>query len=84
MLAEAGDLAIRVDRAEAEGSALLAAARHLEASPLDVAALAREGNLAVLSWMAAPARALIESHVATGHVERLERLRAEWRGGQPR
>jgi hypothetical protein len=83
VLAEAGDLAIRLGRAEAEGSALLAAARHLEASPLDVAALAREGNLAVLSWMAAPARRMVEAQVDRGRIERLEELRAQWRRGEP-
>lgn len=80
LLAEAGDLLVRLGSGEAEGAALLAAARHLEATPLDVAALAREGNLAVLSWLSTAARELVEAQVAQGRVERLEELRAAWRG----
>lgn len=81
LLAEAGDLAIRLGHGEAEGAALLAAARHLEATPLDVAALAREENLAVLSWMPESARAMVAAQVAEGRVARLDEWRAEWRGG---
>jgi len=82
LLAEAGDLLVRLGSGEAEGSALLAASRHLEATPLDVAALAREGNLAVLSWLPAPAREIVEAHVEQGQVERLEQLRERWRSGE--
>jgi hypothetical protein len=81
LLAEAGDLLVRLGGGEAEGIALLAAARHLEATPLDVAALAREGNLAVLSWLPASARELVEAHVAESRVERLDELRTLWRHG---
>jgi len=82
LLAEAGDLLVRLGSGEAEGSSLLAASRHLEATPLDVAALAREGNLAVLSWLPAPAREIVEAHVEHGRVERLEQLRVRWRSGE--
>lgn len=53
-LAECGELWLRVGRSEAEGAALLAAARHFESAAvagLDLAALSREGNLAHLGFL---------------------------------
>jgi hypothetical protein len=80
LLAEAGDLEIRVGDSEVEGSALLAAARHLERTSFDVAGLAREGNLAPLEWLAPAARRMIEA-AARGEAQRaLEPLRDLWRG----
>jgi hypothetical protein len=54
VLAECGELWLRVGRSEAEGAALLAAARHFESAAvagLDLAALSREGNLAHLGFL---------------------------------
>jgi hypothetical protein len=82
-LAEAGELWLKLGRGEPEGQALLAAARHLEATPLDFTALAREGNLGVVSWLSEASRAMIEERVATGTAARLEALRAAWIGGEP-
>jgi hypothetical protein len=80
-LAETGELWLKLGRAEPEGQSLLAAARHLEGTPLDFAALAREGNLGVVSWLSATARALIEERVASGRSATLEALRAAWLRG---
>jgi hypothetical protein len=77
---EAAELALRLAAPEAECAALFAAARHLEASSLDVAALRREGNLGVLSWLAPAARGVVDELLAGGESARLEALRREWRG----
>ena len=64
LLAECGELWLRVGRSEAEGAALLAAARHLESAAvagLDLAALSREGNLAHLGFLSPLALAVIDS-----------------------
>ncbi len=78
LLASTGELWLRLGRSEADGQALLAAARHVEATPLDVAALAREKNLAVIGWLSPRARALVEERVATGSCALLETLEREW------
>jgi hypothetical protein len=80
-LAEAGELTLRLGRGEAAGEALLAAARRTRAASHDLAALAREGNLAVIDWLDEPARRLIEQAAAGELPEHLVRLRREWRGG---
>jgi hypothetical protein len=77
-LAEAGELWLRLGRSEPEGQALLAAARHLEATPLDLAAVVREGNLGVVSWLSATARAMLDERASTGRSGALEALRAAW------
>jgi hypothetical protein len=78
-LAEAGHLVLRLGGSEAEGQALLASARHLEATPLDVPALAREGNLPVLSWLSPGAREMVAELVESGRSQRLEGLLLDWR-----
>jgi len=77
---EAAELALRLEGAEAESAALFAAARRLESTPLDVAALGREGNLTVVDWLTPPARAVVEPLIAGGPSERLAELRRRWRG----
>lgn len=82
LLAECGELWLRVGRSEAEGMALLAAARHLESAAvagLDLAALSREGNLAHLGFLSPLALSVIDS--AAGPTARpllLAELRAEY------
>jgi hypothetical protein len=78
-LAEAGELWLRLGRGEAEGEALLAGARRLASAPLDFAALGREGNLAVVDWLAPRARRLIEEELSGARGERAA-LGAEWSG----
>ena len=80
LLAEAGDLEIRVGGSEVEGSALLAAARHLERTGFDVAGLAREGNLAPLEWLAPSARRIVEAASRGEALPELESLRSLWQG----
>lgn len=68
VLAECGELWLRVGRSEAEGAALLAAARHFESAAvagLDLAALSREGNLAHLGFLSPLALQVIDS--SAGH-----------------
>ncbi len=65
-LAEAGDLWLRLGRSEPEGEALLAAARHVDATSLDLAALAREGNLGIVDWLSPVARAPADRGDARG------------------
>ena len=78
-LQEAGELWLRVGRSEAIGESLLAASRHLAGEPLDVTALAREGNLGLLSWLSPAARELIAEETEGGSVL-LRELRGCWSG----
>ena len=77
-LAQVGELWLRLGRSEAEGQALLAAARHVEATPLDLAALAREGNLEVISWLSPRARDLVAEKVASGRYPLLDELHSAY------
>jgi hypothetical protein len=78
VLAEGGDLWLRLGLPEADGQALLAAARHVEATALDVASLAREGNLGVVSWLSPLARELVAEQAESGRSEHVERLRRQY------
>lgn len=79
---EAAELAVRLRESEADCAALFAAARRVESTPHDLAALAREGNLGVLDWPSATVREMVEQLLAGGAAERLDRLRRRWaRGG---
>ena len=78
LLRECGDLWLRLGRPEPTGQGLLAAARHVEATPLDLAGLAREGNLEVLGWLSETAREVIAASVAEKGGALLEELRAEY------
>lgn len=75
-LAETADLTQRLGRGEADAQSLFAAARHAEASALDLAALAREGNLGVVSWLSPAAREVAGEIAEHGRSARLEALRA--------
>jgi hypothetical protein len=82
LLAECGELWLRVGRSEAEGTALLAAARHFESAAvagLDLAALSREGNLAHLGFLSPLALSVIAS--AAGQAPLLAELRSEYVSG---
>lgn len=83
-LAEAGELWLRLGRSEAEGEGLLAAARHAEVSKLDLAALAREGQLALMTVLSQLARRLIEELGREGRSSLLAELRDEYLIGEPR
>ncbi|MCM2268654.1 MAG: hypothetical protein NDJ75_00975 [Thermoanaerobaculia bacterium] len=79
---ETAELALRLRSSEAECAGLFAAARRVEATPHDLAALAREGNLGVLDWPSPAAREVVEQLLARGAADRLDALRRQWaRGG---
>lgn len=82
-LAEAGEIWLRLGRPEGEGQALLAGARHVEATPLDLSALAREGNLGVIGWLSPLARAVVEKLVAHERAPLVDELRAELLSAEP-
>ncbi len=89
LLAECGELWLRVGRSEADAAALLAAARHFESAAvagLDLAALSREGNLAHLGFLSPLALAVVDSaarhSTATPPVALLVELRAEYAAGE--
>lgn len=63
------------------GLALLRTARWIDASAYDVAALAREGNLAVVPEVDAESRQLIEEWAASGRLAPLATLHAEYLAG---
>lgn len=77
-LAEAGELTLGLGGAEPEGQALLAAARHLETTPLDLSAVAAEGNLDVVTWLSPGARVIVAECLGGGRSATLEVLRRRW------
>lgn len=79
-LQEAGDLWLRLGRSEGIGESLLAASRRLAAESRDVTALAREGNLGLLSWLSPTAREVITEQSGAGS-DLLRELRRAWSGG---
>lgn len=64
LLALAGELWHRLGRPAGRGQRLFRAARETDRTSLDLAALAREGNLGVLTWLAAPERSFVEEALA--------------------
>ena len=66
LLAVAGELWLRLGRPESQGQGYFRAARWTDATPYDVASLAREGNLAVVEAVDEASRALIEAALAAG------------------
>lgn len=82
VLAEAGELWLALGRSEAEGEALLAAARHVEGATHDVAALAREHQLAHLKFLSALARRAVDEVALAGGSALLAELRAAWIGAE--
>jgi hypothetical protein len=79
-LAECGELWLKLERSESEGVGLLAAARHLDGHHLDVAAVAREGNLALLEFLGPLSRRVVEETVEVLPGGLLRELRALWTG----
>jgi hypothetical protein len=77
VLAQAADLWLRGGRPAEDGQALFRAAREVDRTPYDLAALARDGNLKVLDWLEGPAAALAESWLATRETPLLAELVAE-------
>lgn len=77
-LTEAGELWLRLERGEPEGLSLLAAARRVDETGLDLAALAREENLGVVDWLPPPARAIVAELALSGRSARLDELASTW------
>lgn len=78
---ETAELALRLRTSEAECAGLFAAARRVEATPHDLAALAREGNLGVLEWPSPVALEVVEQLLSSGASGRLDALRHQWARG---
>ncbi len=78
VLAEAAELWLRIGRPVHRGQAYYRAMRYVDRSRHDLAALHREGNLAVLEWLDADSRALIEETLDAGSPALLDELRAHY------
>ena len=77
-LAQIADLWLRLGRPEADAQELFRAARWVEAADHDLAALEREGNLGVLSWLTDGARSQVEAAVTSSMPPLLAELEAEY------
>lgn len=80
-LVQIADLWLRLGKAEAPAQELFRAARWIERSEHDLAALARDGNLGVLSWLEGPARRQLEAALDEDPPRVLGELRAAWLEG---
>ncbi|MEM9294101.1 MAG: hypothetical protein AAGD01_20660 [Acidobacteriota bacterium] len=80
-LAQVAELSLRLSRSGGgRGPALFRAARWIDASQHDVAALAREGHLELVEAMDEASRALLKEAVESGGTGLLERLVREYAG----
>jgi hypothetical protein len=75
LLGLAAELWHRLDRPATRGQELFRAAREADRTPLDLAALAREGNLGVLGWLTPADRTFVEQALSG---ERPSLLRELW------
>lgn len=82
LLFRLGDLERRLGRSVARGEALWAAARYVDRAEHDLARLAREGNLDIVTWLDADVRELLEVFLRQGRSPRLEELEREYLGGE--
>lgn len=73
-----GELWLRLGRSESRGQAFYRAARLIDREAHDLTALAREGNLGVVTWLDAGSRQLVDEIVATGSASLLTELRNEY------
>ena len=74
-LSMVGELWLRLERGEAKGQAFYRAARWIDRETHDLTALAREGNLGVVSWLDADSSEVVEELVTEGRTSLLEELR---------
>ncbi len=82
VLAEIADLWSRLDRPAAEGAALFRAARWVDETRIDLAALAREGNLSLLAHLGARSLDALAEATETEEPSLLRELVAEYRGSR--
>jgi hypothetical protein len=80
LLALAGELWLRLGRPAEHGHGLFRAAREADRTTWDLASLARDGNLAVLDWLTADARQLVEESLAGHDPGLLQELMREYLG----
>jgi hypothetical protein len=80
LLALAGELWLRCGRAPAAAQALFRAARWADAAGYDLGALAREGNLGVVTALDERSRALLAEAAAGGEPRLVRELLAEYAG----
>lgn len=78
VLAVAADLWLRLGRSPSQGQALFRAARWADETGYDLAALAREGNLAVVAAFDAASRALLEEAAGGGEPALVAELRRDY------
>lgn len=77
-LALAAEVARRLGRPDAEAESSARAARFVDRSRYDLAAIAREGNLGVLGWLEGTARGIVEEIVGAGRSTTLDALLDEY------
>lgn len=78
VLALAAELWLRLGRPVGQGQDLYAAARQVDRTAYDLAALTREGNLGFLGWLSGLAQEGVEEQAATGRSSLLDALLAEY------
>lgn len=78
LLAWAGELGLELGREVSWGLGLLRAARWIDATGYDVGALAREGNLAVVTEVGPGSRELAREWAATGEISVLGELQRDY------
>ncbi len=79
----AAELWLALDRPVGQGLALWRAARWVDASNHEVAALCREGNLGVIPELDTMSRELLVESVESGRLSLVEQLLAEYEGTAP-
>ncbi len=82
-LAQAGELWLRCGRPEPQGQALYRAARRIDETDHDVAALVREGHLGLVPWLDATSAAVLRGAVEEGSAPLLAELEEEYAAGGP-
>lgn len=82
-LALAAELWHRLGRPAARGQDLFRAAREIDRSTWDLAALNRDGNLGVLTWLSAPDRQFVEEALAGQRPSLLDELWREYLCDEP-
>lgn len=78
LLLLAAELWHRLERSAARGQELFRAGRETDRTPLDLAALAREGNLGVLTWLGPADRAFVEEALSGERPALLRELQEEY------
>jgi len=77
-LASIGELWLRLGRAESRGQAFYRAARWVDRDNHDLMVLAREGNLAVVTWLDDDSRRVIQEIAARDESTLLQEVRREY------